>query len=1148
MPRISALFGALMLVATAALLPSAPAQAAQYSLVQYPAGTASREPAPNVIVSVDDSGSMGTSGINTLKTALRQTFSAENVADGLIRLSWQSMNSDCDTIPLNTSACKNSLKIFQGAHRTNFLNWVETLTPSGGTPSHRMVRNAGDYLKRTDLGVNSPWAADPGTREQPVISCRRSYHIFMTDGAWNSGTANTAQHVDADRDLAAYQAVSGVGNLDNTRTTLGDGVTVYDPTAATSRLYKDDWGFNTTTVYERVCQLIIFCQDVPRTTYGLNTLSDLAFHYWATDLQPGIANEIKPLIKKSGDETFTSGSGSSLRSTTLPQFWNPRNNPATWQHMTTYTIGFGAGASAWNGSPVFGADTYSGELNRLITGDLSWPTPLCGSNNTGSGNSACDGSTGYGATAKDNGRRIELWHAALNGRGKFTPAPTADDLTRAFKEIVSTIVEDTSTPITSFTSASSSVTRAGTTQYSSGYNANGWTGYVRSDSLAQATAEATPNPAWGLKAGVAAPGNAMTTADKLDALSSVNTRLILTMRNDTSAGVEFRWPNLSLAQKAQFKLTLLESDATATNRVNFLRGDRSLEGGTSAKPFRTRNSRQGDIVNSALWYLGAPVSNYTFDQYRAFAGRYAARIPMVYVGGNDGMLHGFSALDGAERIAYVPKGVIANLNDLSQPSYTHRYYVDGSPFSGDVNLGTTTTPDWRTLLVGTLGAGGRGYFVLDVTRPGSTATTGTTAIATNFTAANAASLVVMDKTAPAGDTTSGEAADIGHVFAAPTVDDNNPQKSSQIVRLNNNRWAVVMGNGYNSTNERPVLLIQYLDGLRELKTIVAASSGTNATSNGLSAPRLVDIDGNGTPDIVYAGDLRGNLWKFDMGATDAALWNVAFSGRPLYTAVYTSGNASSAQPITAAPIVKVNDRDGRGLMVAFGTGRNITEGDRTDVSVQTLYSMLDSTLYRVTSGVVSVDTTNGQPQPVGTGFGSLQQQTVSATAIAGSGASSARTFFTVSQNTVAFTGSNARKGFYLHLPEAGERLLGSLSFFDGSNILEVVTEVPGSGSSVLEESCSPAASVPRLFRTFVNIMDGRKPSVQLMDTNGDGAYNSTTDGGASRMTASTRESRVSSRSQEIRIGSGGGSSGSGSNDPFAKMPEQPLRPSWRQLR
>ncbi|MEG2631901.1 MAG: PilC/PilY family type IV pilus protein, partial [Comamonas sp.] len=383
---------------------------------------------------------------------------------------------------------------------------------------------------------------------------------------------------------------------------------------------------------------------------------------------------------------------------------------------------------------------------------------------------------------------------------------------------------------------------------------------------------------------------------------------------------------------------------------------------------------------------------------------------------------------------------------------------------------------------------------------------------------------------------------IGHIFAAPVVDDNNPQKSSQIARLNNGRWAVVMGNGYNSRNERPVLLIQYLDGARELKTLVAATTGDNAASNGLSAPRLVDIDGNGTPDIVYAGDLRGNLWKFDIGAADPGLWNTAFSSRPLYSAVYTAGNSSSVQPITTAPVVKLNDRDGLGLMVAFGTGRTSTDGARTATSVQTIYSVLDSTVYKFVDGKLAVDSAKGAAQPVGTGWGDLVQQTISNVAIPGTGSSSARTFYTVSQNTVEFSGSNARKGWYLHLPVTGERLLTTPSFFDGSNILEVLTEVPGSGSSVLEESCSPPATVPKLFRTFINIMDGRKPSVQLMDTNGDGIYNSTTDRGTSRMTASVKESKSSNQSKEIRTGS------DNIVDSFNKLPEQPLRPSWRQLR
>lgn len=1117
--------------------------AAPLSLVQYPAGSATRQPAPNIIVSVDDSGSMGAAGIATLKDALKETFQASNLPDDQVRLAWQSMNG-CNGIPSNSLACsgKNALRSFSGAHRANFLAWVETLVPLGGTPSHQMTRNAGDYLMRTDLGVNSPWASTPGTTTNPVLACRKSYNIFMTDGGWNSSTSTVAGHIDGDRNAAAYRVVGG-GNVDGTNRTLGDGVTTYTANSNQTKVFSDTWGYNTYTTGAGN-NLV--------TEFGLNTLSDLSFYYWATDLQPSIPNEVIPTIKKSGNEVF----GTGVNAKTIPEFWNPRNDPATWQHMVTYSIGFGAAANVWTGSPVWGGDTFSGEFGELVQGTKTWPSPLCLANNTGRGNDACDTATGY--SVRDNERRVELWHMAINGRGKFIKAPNAQALVDGFKDIVSTIVADNATPISGFTSASASVARAGTEQYASGYVAEGWSGYVNSAKLASLTGAATPNPDWGIKTGAAAPNNFITSADKLDALTATNitNRLILTTNDATSTGVSFDWATdnslLSATQKA-----FLNADSKGRDRLNFIRGDRTKEGSSTDAPFRVRTSRQGDIVNSALWYVGSPASNFSFDNYRTYSLLHKDRLPMIYVGGNDGMLHGFSAKDGSEKIAYVPKGVIANLPKLSESGYVHRYYVDGSPFTGDVNIGTSSV-DWRTMLIGSLGAGGKGYFVLDVTKPGTTLSTG--GVATNFVKINASSLVVMDKTAISGDPTTGDAADIGHIMAQPVVDDTNPQKVTQVTRMNNGRWAVVMGNGYNSTNERPVLLIQYLDGDKALKKITAASTGTNAVENGLSAPRLVDIDGNGQPDVVYAGDLKGNLWKFDVSSANDSNWNTSFSSTPLYTAVYTSGGSSSTQPITAPPVVRPNTRGAGGLMVAFGTGRNITEGDRTDTSKQSVYSILDNTRYKLVSGKVVIDTSTVTPQAVGTGFTKLVEQTVTTgTGTTGAGDSLGRTFWTVSQNNVDYVGTGTpptggKKGWYLHLPETGERILDPVAFYDGSNNLEIISEVPGSGGSISEERCAPDAKLPKKFRTFLNILDGKKPSVQIIDTNGDGVYSASADGGASRMTASNKEARVIGSKTNKRIGAGGGGGGGGSNSPtaddiddLAKLPELPVRPSWRQL-
>lgn len=1134
MPKPRALSAAIALMG----LPSF-AFAGPLNLVQYPAGTANKQPIPNVIVTVDNSGSMGTSGINALKTALRDTFDPANLPDGSIRLAYQTMWG-CNTIPSTDASCAkggvswNTMRelkgnrptvaspSFEDSHRGQFYRWIDTLNSGGNTPTHFMMWNAGEYLKTT--GDNNPWNAEPGTADPSPLTCRRAYHILMTDGGWNQ-YPHTSQ--------LGFMDSMNISNADGTDRTLPDAV-AYSTSNPETRIYRDGWGGNNTPAVK--------IGGVWRS-WPYPTISDMAFYYWANDLQPGIDNEVAPLIKKSGAETFTS-----LTSQTVSEYWNPKNNPAKWQNMSTYTIGYNNAASWPNiaTNPIFNiaGGMYGGDFGKAIIGEKLWRDPT--------------------ATNED-GRQEELWHAAINSRGKFYPATTSQDLKNAFMDIVSTIIADNKKPITSFASSGNNTSASDVAEYIAGYDADGWTGYVYSDIVGKNNGVQGPNPAWGIRAGQSAPRDRENTADKLDALASVTNRLILTTNDATNMGVSFEWAaddsKLSAAQKA-----IIDFDSLGQDRINFLRGDRTKEGNITGKPFRERKSRQGDIVNSAVWYVRQPVSNFNLPGYLSFSKANTKRTPMIYVGGNDGMLHGFSAVDGTEKIAYVPRGIVPELPKLSNPSYSHRYFVDGSPFSGDVNWGSSPANDWRTLLVGTLGAGGRGYFILDVTKPG----TEDGSISTNFASANASDLVVLDKTIHhtdplVADITQPEA-DIGHIFAAPVVDDVNPFKSTQMVLMNNNKWAVVLGNGYNSTNERPVLLIQFLDKATSdmsLLRIVAASAGTNATENGLSAPRLVDINGDGRPDVVYAGDLKGNLWKFDLSSANPASWGVAFGGQPLYTASYTSGGSTSNQPITIAPTVKPNDRGAGGMMVALGTGRNLTEGDRTDLlSKQTIYSILDNTVYKKASGNrITIDTAVTTPTPVGSGTTSLVEQTMNATTLTGAGLSTGRTFWKMSANPVVYVGAGAKKGWYFHLPNNGERSLKALPFYDASNILEVKSQIPASGGNSIEELCTPSPQEEKQFRTFLNIMDGKPPSVQIMDKDGDGLFNSAIgkDDGVSRMTMSIGASsnKASKDSISITLPTGATkkihrdiitSTGSdGRKDVFARMPEQPMRPTWRQL-
>ena len=598
------------------------------------------------------------------------------------------------------------------------------------------------------------------------------------------------------------------------------------------------------------------------------------------------------------------------------------------------------------------------------------------------------------------------------------------------------------------------------------------------------------------------------------------------------------------------------TDEWGEKRVNFIRGDRNFEGTSTTKPSRVRTSRQGDIVNSGIWYVAAPASGLNLPGYSQFTKDYKQRDPMIYVGGNDGMLHGFSAKDGQERLAYIPKGVVANLPELSKPNYKHQYYVDATPFTGDVNWGASGSPDWRTLLVGALGAGGKGYFVLDVTNPGSSDGSVTNEFINDND--NAAKLVVMDQTWHKDDaianTITNPEADIGHIFADPVLDETNTYKATQVTRMNNGKWAVVMGNGYNSKNERPVLLIQFVDkatGDFSLHRIPAAATGDNAKENGLTIPRLVDINSDGIPDVVYAGDLKGNLWKFDITSSNVSNWGVAFSGAALYTAKYTSGASTSNQPITTAPSVRPNDRflaNGEpvgGMMVAFGTGRNLTEGDRTDTSRQTIYSVLDNTRYKVIKsgadkGKITVDSSTVTPTAVGTGTSALVEQKEDSGPKDGAGISANRVFWQMTQNSVDFS---TKKGWFLHLPATGERLLKPMQFHDASNILLMWTQIPASGGNSAEETCTPSPQEEKQYLTLMNIVDGKRASVQLMDKNGDGLYNNL-DENVSRMTTMKGGKSI----MQMPDGKTEITNADGSKDaPLAPMPEQAMRPSWRQL-
>ncbi len=390
-----------------------------------------------------------------------------------------------------------------------------------------------------------------------------------------------------------------------------------------------------------------------------------------------------------------------------------------------------------------------------------------------------------------------------------------------------------------------------------------------------------------------------------------------------STGINFSKTGLNSSQLA----ALSNIYDSVDNLLRWVQGDFQQEAPNGN--FRARNGNMlGDIVNSDPVYSGA--ENYAYDvlpgaegsSYASFlANTKATRQAMVYLGANDGMFHGFNvgtspnyADGGVEQFAYMPNAVIPNLLQYAAPPaggtyYPHVYMVDGPPSISDAFLGGA----WKSVLVGTTGAGGQAIFALDVTNPSSFASSNPVLWEISDSATQA---YVPNPNTSAGVTEqSAVHGDLGYTLGQPAI-----------VRLNNGQWGAIVANGYNSANGKAVLFIFNLaDGslIAKIDTGAAGNVGS-VIKNGLSAPIAIDIDGNRTADSVYAGDLEGNLWKFDLSSAVATHWAVANGGAPLFVACappFSSPTASCdpvanpayRQPITAKPNV--------GPGVCFGAKR-----------------------------------------------------------------------------------------------------------------------------------------------------------------------------------------------------------------------------------
>lgn len=476
----------------------------------------------------------------------------------------------------------------------------------------------------------------------------------------------------------------------------------------------------------------------------------------------------------------------------------------------------------------------------------------------------------------------------------------SEQLRKAFQDILRKTTSSSSASVNS--GSISSDTRV----YQARFNTGEWTGQLLSYKLDPTTGALITPYEWDASTKVPAAGS----------------RQIVTV-NSAGTAVPFKWDSLDSTRQAAL------GDATEGPKVlNYLRGDGSNEGQGDGM-YRERKVKLGDIVSSSPLFVGRPPFRYRdsleSSPYSTFASDNAERQGMVYAGANDGMLHGFNAETGEEVFGFIPSPVFNNLSKLTNQNYSHQFYVDGPPSMGDVYFDSA----WHTVLVGGLNKGGQGIYALDITDPASTLANAeskaTNLMLWEFTDAN-------DK-------------DLGLTYSQPSI-----------VRLHNGRWAAVFGNGYNntvadthqSTTGNAVLyVVEFGSGGKtykfDTKTGTAQAPTGITYPNGLSTPSVVDIDGDRIADYVYAGDLYGNLWKFNITGTDSTSWGIAYKDganpAPLFKAKDGDGNS---QPITDRPEV-ARGPGGAGMMVLFGTGKYLENSDKLLLPkrIQSFYGIVD---------------------------------------------------------------------------------------------------------------------------------------------------------------------------------------------------------------
>jgi Tfp pilus assembly protein, tip-associated adhesin PilY1 len=641
-------------------------------------------------------------------------------------------------------------------------------------------------------------------------------------------------------------------------------------------------------------------------------------------------------------------------------------------------------------------------------------------------------------------------------------------------------------PLQSNSSASANTVQSGQVKigsqiYLASYSSDNWWGSLVSDSLVTTggvlSVSTTAN--WDAKC--------VLTGEACDSMGTDASGTPLhTVTAQTPASRElFTWDSVGGTPEALTATGITAAQLTALNngtdtlgsqRLDWLRGGRTNEQLQSPPgTLRARDQVLGDIINSSPTWVGAPTAkvypdafadalvgssaslpeNATGAQaYSSFVSSNATRTNVVYVGSNDGFLHGFRAgsydstgvytptnasgpnkgnyigtdNDGKELLGYMPSGVLARVaassNGLTSPTYAHDYFVDATPTAADLFYGSK----WHTWLVGGVGTGGNEIYALDVTDP------------TQF-------LDTQPGTVVKGDWTSATLSNLGHTVGAPVI-----------TRMHNGQWAIIFGNGLDSGTTAGIY-IGLVDSTSGAVTFTfydtKVGDATAANANGIAYVTSADLDGDHIVDYLYAGDLQGNVWRIDVTDKSAAKWAISKFGQSKATPLFVAKDASTPTPLlqpitTAVTVASVKTGSVNRVMVLFGTGRKTpttsTSGDTYATGQQTFYGIWDwdMSAWNKAAGSTAQYASLTGTQAIARSKLLSQAVVDTSTGTSGNQVLGYRTLSTSNvvcwQGSTTCTSGNTQYGWFFDLPSSGEQIIYNPTIIGGAVV--VSTAIP----------------------------------------------------------------------------------------------------------